>query len=1099
MSNPFQPGPHMSRVHSSLLFALALTFAACAGSSSVVEFNKDATTPFDIQADGALEAGTTDELTPPDTSVEEDTEAIDLLFTELPPAEDTMGPACDPGEGCFLDQCTENSDCQSGWCVEHLGEGVCTQQCQEECPQGWSCKPVGAGGPDLVYVCVSDYANLCKPCADTGDCASPGGAQDVCVSYGSEGSFCGGSCVEDTDCPWGFSCTSATTVDGIEIMQCSADAGVCPCSTKSVALALWTPCSMENDWGLCGGKRICTEAGLTDCDASEPAEETCNGIDDNCDGDVDEPTDVGGDYINLCDDDNECTEDVCDGETGCSHTDLNEGECKDGDSCTVGDHCESGICIGNPVLCDDDNDCTDDSCDGVGGCLFAPNQADCNDDDPCTVADECDGGQCIGVDIACDCQVDADCAGLEDGDLCNGTLLCDTSELPFQCRVDADTIISCAEPDGPESICLAAACDAATGACSVVPDNDGFACDSGSSCTVGDHCDGGECAAGVAVGCDDGNPCTADSCSEEEGCVNAPSDGECDDKNACTLGDSCADGECGWGALLNCDDENPCTTDTCDPGAGCTHKLNTAPCDDKDVCTTGDYCHLGSCISSGALTCDDQNPCTADSCDPDNGCQFTPIDVECDDLNPCTEGDHCLNGWCIFANFEDCDDGLVCNGQEICDPFEGCMEGLDPILDDGNACTFDFCDEELGGIAHTPIDDACDNDLWCDGIESCDVATGCVAGIPPQLDDGVACTVDLCDEDFDTVKHLPDNSLCVDQDLCNGTETCDNLLGCQAGLPLNCVDAFDCTTDSCIAESGCHYEAVDGTCDDGTSCTDDSCSLDSGCLFTPVANGTGCTINGIPGECQAGACIPDCQPDSQTFNGTGGPATLNLPICATSVIIESWGAQAGKKGGGQGGLGARMKCRVQGLAGKTLEIRVGMKGDDGVAQLEGGGGGGGAFVWVSGEDTPLAIAGGGGGGSYQGNGGQPGLTTNQGGPGGYSAVPAGQGGYTDNGGGGGTGGGGGGWISNGTGNSWSGGGQAKGGAGGTTKHPNGQGGYGGGGGSYHGGGGGGGYSGGSGGTYTVGGGGGGSYCAGDTMESASGANSGNGKIIISWE
>jgi hypothetical protein len=44
------------------------------------------------------------------------------------------------------------------------------------------------------------------------------------------------------------------------------------------------------------------------------------------------------------------------------------------------------------------------------------------------------------------------------------------------------------------------------------------------------------------VNCDDGNPCTIDSCSPE-GCVHAP---------------------------VNCDDGNPCTVDSCGPN-GCVH------------------------------------------------------------------------------------------------------------------------------------------------------------------------------------------------------------------------------------------------------------------------------------------------------------------------------------------------------------------------------------------------------------------------------------------------------------------------------------------------------------------------------------------------
>jgi len=167
------------------------------------------------------------------------------------------GPSCATGEGCFLDPCDENGDCQSGWCVEHMGEGVCTQTCTEECPDGWTCKAVAGTEPDLVFVCVSNHANLCKPCADAGDCMSPAGANDACVGYGDQGSFCGGICDVDEDCPGGFTCVDAKTVDDLQVTSCVAVAGECSCTDKSVTLALWTPCAVENAAGVCTGMRVC--------------------------------------------------------------------------------------------------------------------------------------------------------------------------------------------------------------------------------------------------------------------------------------------------------------------------------------------------------------------------------------------------------------------------------------------------------------------------------------------------------------------------------------------------------------------------------------------------------------------------------------------------------------------------------------------------------------------------------------------------------------------------------------------------------------------------------------------------------------------------
>ena len=202
---------------------------------------------------------------------------------------DTPDPGyCEPGEGCFLDPCTDNSKCMSGWCVEHMGEGVCTIPCIEECPPGWTCREISGPGPDLVFVCVSDFSTLCLPCASAEDCKGIGGTEDACVDYGPVGNFCGADCGNDGDCPWGFSCVEATSAEGTQSKQCVNEGGPCPCSQKAIKLGLWTSCTVTNEAGSCDGKRVCTEAGLSDCDAPVPAPEACDGIDNDCDGDVDD-------------------------------------------------------------------------------------------------------------------------------------------------------------------------------------------------------------------------------------------------------------------------------------------------------------------------------------------------------------------------------------------------------------------------------------------------------------------------------------------------------------------------------------------------------------------------------------------------------------------------------------------------------------------------------------------------------------------------------------------------------------------------------------------------------------------------------------------
>src|SRR5207244_13321452 len=121
-----------------------------------------------------------------------------------------------------------------------------------------------------------------------------------------------------------------------------------------------------------------------------------------------------------------------------------------------------------------------------------------------------------------------------------------------------------------------------------------------------ERCSGCQCIGGPAPTCDDGNPCTTDSCNPPTGCVHTNNANPCNDGNACTTNDTCSDEHCVGGAALNCDDHNVCTTDSCNPATGCAHTNNTNPCNDGDACTTGDACTGGVCAGTG----DTQRPIT---------------------------------------------------------------------------------------------------------------------------------------------------------------------------------------------------------------------------------------------------------------------------------------------------------------------------------------------------------------------------------------------------------------------------------------------------------------------------------------------------------
>ena len=101
----------------------------------------------------------------------------------------------------------------------------------------------------------------------------------------------------------------------------------------------------------------------------------------------------------ACDDGNPCTQNLCDASSGvCSHPPRSDGlPCRPADRCQTGGECVSGVCVGDPVVCEDGNPCTSGSCDPVRGeCAYVPlaDGVACDDGDPCTDEGRCEEGVC---------------------------------------------------------------------------------------------------------------------------------------------------------------------------------------------------------------------------------------------------------------------------------------------------------------------------------------------------------------------------------------------------------------------------------------------------------------------------------------------------------------------------------------------------------------------------------------------------------------------------------------------------------------------------------------------------------------------------------
>lgn len=154
--------------------------------------------------------------------------------------------------------------------------------------------------------------------------------------------------------------------------------------------------------------------------------------------------------------------------------------------------------------------------------------------------------------------------------------------------------------------------------------------------------------------CDDANACTDDHFERpSETCVHTNHARSCDDGNACTTGDRCQEGSC-RGMAASCEDDDVCTLDLCDPTSGCVHPPDGRRCDDGDPCTK-DVCDRSAGCSHpdadngtacGSFSCAEAHVCVAGACralDITGSSDGYP----CSDGDRCTENDACQNGQCV--------------------------------------------------------------------------------------------------------------------------------------------------------------------------------------------------------------------------------------------------------------------------------------------------------------------------------------------------------------------------------------------------------------------------------------------------------------------
>ncbi|RJO64820.1 MAG: choice-of-anchor D domain-containing protein [Myxococcales bacterium] len=763
-------------------------------------------------------------------------------------------------DGLCVARCAENGDCddevactedacnqETGFCVHFANDGLCddpywcngqsvchpTLGCQENqpvnCDDGSVCTVDSCDNNEQMCIHTRDDA-LCddgNPCA-TGMCTASG-----CVF-----APLAGACDDGDPCTTGDECLSkicqGQPIDCDDDNFCTVEFCLPAQGCASQPLADGTPCGSGGIGRLCRGGQ-CAEGCLSDAECDDEVACTvdwCDPATHQCQSEVSNA---------YCDDGRFCNGvEHCDAEQGCQPGQPIQ--CSDGLSCTR-DFCDEPLhgCrfAVDPAVCDDGDRCTDDFC-FASGCEHEPNTAPCDDGNACTTNDRCDQGACSGAARVCN---DAD-ACTEDG--CDPLSGCYARNIKAECTTD--------------NPCMKAVCLSDAGCIEQPIEGE---CEDGNACTVADHCGNGQCASGRARDCDDRDPCTTDTCDPVDGCAHAAKP----EGAQCNVGGANLNGECHGGLCVrtcisasNCDDGAPCTTDTCNVVSGlCEHQVNHVVCSDGLFCTGEERCmpDLG-CVRAGPRdcsdgvdcttdscneqqdrcdhaavngACDDGNLCTSDSCNLATGCQHLPDNGKaCDDGDRCTTGDACQNGVCQSSGSLACDDGNDCTGPDSCDPAIGCVN---PPLADGASC-----DE-----GETCMFGRCG--------ETCADAADC--------DDGVACTADICDFSVGRCRHFAGNAACDDGQYCNGEEVCHPSFGCREGIPVVCDDGVDCTLDRCDENDRiCVNSPTDVVCHDGNSCTEEHCDRALGCTYTKndgaaCEDGNLCTVGDA---CREGVCWP---------------------------------------------------------------------------------------------------------------------------------------------------------------------------------------------------------------------------------------------------
>jgi hypothetical protein len=741
---------------------------------------------------------------------------------------DCMAYACNTGAGFCYGNCTDSSQCASGFAC-FLGSGPGDHTCIVN-PSGGNCNP-GCGGSNKC--CTS--SNQCEVCCANSDC--PSGFE--CI-----GSTClpRTSCMVDSDCPGNNpicsngSCVQCTiNADCGNGHQCIGYTCIAICGNGTVDNS-GEPCddgnTVNDDYctndcmsAYCGDG-IVQDIASEDCDDGNTVDnDGCSSMCESegipCMSDGDCPANKSVCHNDIC---VECTSQnnpcvsptlYCSGDNTCVEC-SQDSHCMDGRACDGTNHCytacstdsecasgyqcdtviePTGNCVPNGApngtQCDANSDCQSGTCCGDGltanACGDCCSGLNCGTDALC-INNQCHGGSGI-------CMADGECSANSEGHICRVSNLC---------GCDADT-------DCP----MESLCNVATHKCSA--NGGGNLCMSNSECTNGNVCCSGSC-----------NQCCGNGdCPAERPhcagliCLECVTDTDCMSGEICASGGSCQQtctntSECGASAVCS---GGLCYSDD-GPWRYCTGENGT--CNETGLIRYGAMGQYHTMVSTGSVSCHNSTFGDPIVGEPKH-CYFCPTGNCCISSSTCMSGESCINNKCEES----------CTTDNDCQPGESCADSMC-----GKTCT---------------------TDTDCPGGFTCNMATACYE----SCIDG-----DQCANGYGCLPNATCMQLCTFNTDCTGPG-----------------QGNQCSTSCTDANNGA------ATCCDGNGMNGSSCSTNSDCQSgSCCSDGIGSTVCGDC--CQGLNCSPGqfCENNMCVNDGGGNPNQGTGPNCCFRIIDQGDGS-----------------------------------------------------------------------------------------------------------------------------------------------------------------------------------------------------------------